>query len=355
MKKFIALIIALIVSSQGFAQTDGYYQKITKGKYWSDRPVARMIYGGSYPPGYTVYTLDQDYLVLFIDSKDNNLDRIPKGEKIYKENTIGIYYSAIDGNQIEYIKPVEAEAEQPVDETISTPVVDNYIPETQNQEIVVYHDNSYRYYQPYYEGTNMFWSMIGYEIFYNNLWHRVPYSQYYGYNQSYRRTSNLGKYRHSEPPRDTYRESRQRPQQGTRGTGLNHGNSGNHDGVRNGGNTGGPGGAPMTKSAASSRNSTPAVYQNGSSNFNRRPATASQRPSSVNNGYNQSSQRKTSTPSVKSSNPSSYRSNNAGFRNPSYTPSVKSSNAVRSSGYSTSSSRSSSSSSGQRSTTSRRR
>lgn len=325
MKKFIALIIALIVSSQAFSQTDSYQK--TKGAHWSDRPVARMIYGGSYPPGYTVYILEQDYLVRFIDSEQKSLDDIffPKGEKVYQDNTTGIYYSAIGGSQIADIKPVEAEAEQPVDETISTPVVDSYIPETQNQEIVVYYDNSYRYYQPYYEGTNMFWNMIGYEIFYNNLWHRVPYSQYYGYNQSYRRTSNLGKYRHSEPPRGTYREHR--------GAGLNHGNSGNHDGVRNGGNTGGPGGAPMTKSAASSRNSTPAVYQNGSSNSNnyRRPTTTSQKFSPVNNGYNQSSQRKVSTPSV--------RSNNAGFRNPSYTPSISTK----------------SSSSGQRSTTSRRR
>jgi len=338
MKKFIALIIALIVSSQAFSQS---YQT-TKGKYWSDRPVAKMVYGGSYPPGYTIYILDQEYSVRFIDSENNNL--VPKGEKIYQDNTTGIYYLAFDGNQIEYIKPVEVDAENSAEDTMSTQVViNNYIPETQNQETVVYYDNSYRYYQPYYEGRNLFWNMMGYEIYYSGFWHRVSYSQYCGWNQQHRRTSDLGRYRHSEPPRGTYREHR--------GTG-NYGNSGNH-GTGNGGNKGGPGGAPATKSTTSSRNYNNAVYQNGSSNSSnyRRPATAttSPRPSSVNNGYNQSSQKKVS-------NPSSYRSNNAGSRNPSYIPSVKSINASfsrgKSSGYSTSTK---SSSSGQRSTTSRRR
>lgn len=96
--------------SQGQIRTDGY-EKITKGAFWDKRPEAKMIFEGSEPPGFTVFTLDKEYFVRFIDAEHNEEDKnyivFPKGSKVYI-NKAGVYFSAKCGNQIEYIKPVES-------------------------------------------------------------------------------------------------------------------------------------------------------------------------------------------------------------------------------------------------------
>ncbi len=120
MKKFIVIVIAVLSFGQqskaqkdeiqtGTVRYDGF-EHITKGAYWSERPEAKMVYEGSEPLGVTVYTLPSDYFVRFADNEHNNLDRnyivFPKGEKIYEKK--GNYYAAICGNQVVYMKPVNA-------------------------------------------------------------------------------------------------------------------------------------------------------------------------------------------------------------------------------------------------------
>lgn len=93
----------------GTVRADGYNQ-ITTGAFWSKRPEAKMIYEGLYPSGYRVFVLEQDYYVRFVDKEHNNLDRnyiiFPKGAIVYADS-LGIFYSAKCGNQIEYIRPVD--------------------------------------------------------------------------------------------------------------------------------------------------------------------------------------------------------------------------------------------------------
>lgn len=93
----------------GIVRTDGYNQ-ITKGAFWAERPEAKMIYEGLYPSGYTVFVLEKDSYVRFVNSEHNNFDRnyivFPKGERVYTDS-LGILYSAKCGNRIEYIRPVD--------------------------------------------------------------------------------------------------------------------------------------------------------------------------------------------------------------------------------------------------------
>ncbi len=92
----------------GTVRTDGF-QKITKGAFWSKRPEAKIIQEGSYPLGFRVYTLSENYFIRFADEEHNNFDRnyiiFPPGEKIYS-NEDGQYFAAICGNRIDYIRPV---------------------------------------------------------------------------------------------------------------------------------------------------------------------------------------------------------------------------------------------------------
>lgn len=93
----------------GTIRIDGY-QKITKGAFWATRPEAKLIYEGKTPPeGYNVFILESDYFVRFKNGENNQFDRnyivFPKGEKVYTDRS-GQFYSAICGNKIEYIRPV---------------------------------------------------------------------------------------------------------------------------------------------------------------------------------------------------------------------------------------------------------
>lgn len=137
-KMFLLLLVALLGSQMIFSQdviigtvrTDGF-QKITKGAFWSKRPESKMIYDGSYPPGFKVYTLESDYFVRFVDEEHNQNDKnyivFPKGEKVYT-NQNGQYFAAICGNKIEFLRPVdmvsiiEKENFSPVAVRLSSPV-----------------------------------------------------------------------------------------------------------------------------------------------------------------------------------------------------------------------------------------
>jgi len=94
----------------GTVRTDGY-QKITKGAMWAIRPEAKVIYEGGHPAGYTIVVLDQDYFVRFVDGENNQFDRnyivFPKGAIVYTDDKTNQFYSAICGNKIEYIRPVD--------------------------------------------------------------------------------------------------------------------------------------------------------------------------------------------------------------------------------------------------------
>jgi len=117
-KILVFLLVAIICGSQmifgqdvivGTVRTDGF-QKITKGAFWSKRPESKMIYNGSYPPGFKVYTLESNYFVRFADNEHNRDDKnyivFPKGEKVYV-NQDGQYFAAICGNKIEFLRPVD--------------------------------------------------------------------------------------------------------------------------------------------------------------------------------------------------------------------------------------------------------
>ena len=94
----------------GTVMSDGY-QKITKGAMWGTRPVAKSIYEGAHPQGYTVVILEKEYFVRFAENEHNNLDRnyiiFPKGSIVYSDDKTGQFYSALCGNRIVYIRPVE--------------------------------------------------------------------------------------------------------------------------------------------------------------------------------------------------------------------------------------------------------
>lgn len=121
MKKIVVMFFGLVFVLECFGQesskeviygnvrADGY-QKITKGAHWIDRPVAKAIYEGSHPEGYTVVILDQDFFVRFVDGENNQFDKnyiiFPKGSIVYADNKTNQFYSAICGNKIEYIRPV---------------------------------------------------------------------------------------------------------------------------------------------------------------------------------------------------------------------------------------------------------
>lgn len=94
----------------GTVRTDGY-QKITKGAFWATRPEAKMIYEGAHPEGYTVVVLDKDFFVRFVDGENNQFDKnyivFPRGEIVYADNRTNQFYSAMCGNKIEYIRPVD--------------------------------------------------------------------------------------------------------------------------------------------------------------------------------------------------------------------------------------------------------
>lgn len=119
MKKFVVfLLVSILCGLQmvfgqdviiGTVRTDGF-QKITKGAFWNKRPESKMIYNGSYPPGFKVYTLESDYFVHFVDNEHNQDDKnyivFPKGEKVYV-NQEGQYFAAICGNKIEFLRPVD--------------------------------------------------------------------------------------------------------------------------------------------------------------------------------------------------------------------------------------------------------
>lgn len=94
----------------GTVRTDGY-QKITKGAFWATRPEAKLIYEGGTPEGYTVVILDKDFFVRFVDGENNQFDKnyivFPKGEIVYADNKTTQFYSAMCGNKIEYIRPVD--------------------------------------------------------------------------------------------------------------------------------------------------------------------------------------------------------------------------------------------------------
>lgn len=119
MKKFMLIIILTLgwlgLTAQekeiisGVVETDGY-EKITKGALWTERPEAKMIYEGSYPPGFQVYTLESDYFVRFAKGENNPLDInyivFPEGEKVYTKKGESQFYSAKCGNKIKYIRPV---------------------------------------------------------------------------------------------------------------------------------------------------------------------------------------------------------------------------------------------------------
>lgn len=138
-KWILATLLVALMSSQVIAQkeviygtvrTDGY-QKITRGALWSKRPEAKMIQEGSYPLGFRVYTLSENYFVRFVDDEHNNFDRnyivFPAGEKIYT-NESGQYFAAICGNRIDYLRPVdlvkivEEKVEEPTQGKVKTEI-----------------------------------------------------------------------------------------------------------------------------------------------------------------------------------------------------------------------------------------
>lgn len=218
MKKVFILVLFAIASSQvifsqdviyGTVRTDGY-DKITEGAFWQKRPEAKMIFGGSYPPGYTVYPLDQDYYVRFVDTEHNSLDVnyivFPKGSVVYKNNETGRYYSAKCGNEIEYLRPVnmvkivEVKKEQETDPVADPQVVDVNVHVTvdenteysnvsnasdydnysgYNGRYDYWDDNNY-YYRPQYNlaGDLLRYTMWEYLIYRDRHWFRVSYNDY---------------------------------------------------------------------------------------------------------------------------------------------------------------------------------
>jgi hypothetical protein len=115
----------------GTVRTDGY-SKITKGAYWLSRPESKMVYQGATPPGVTVYVLESEYFVRFVDGEFNQNDKnyivFPKGEKVYVMN--GQYYAAICGNRIEYIRPVDMVTIK----TIDAEVVEKTVSKTESKQ-----------------------------------------------------------------------------------------------------------------------------------------------------------------------------------------------------------------------------
>jgi len=193
--KILFLFVALHLGLQNFGQeitqgqvrTDGY-EKITEGAFWNKRPEAKMIFEGSEPPGFTVFTLDKEYFVRFVDSEHNEEDKnyivFPKGSKVYT-NSAGIYFSAKCGNQIEFIKPVESvkivEEKKEIDTTQNN-VNDNFIIQQENQRFVYGYDDQCRsiYYVYGYDGLFFPYSL--------NCFRFVPF--YRCYDLSFYRTLN---------------------------------------------------------------------------------------------------------------------------------------------------------------------
>jgi len=183
----------------GNVRTDGY-QKITKGAYWNKRPVAKLIYNGSYPPGYNVYVLEQEYFVRFIDEEHNSLDCnyivFPKGAIVYSDQS-GQYYAAICGNKIEYIKPVENVkfiAAKPAEAKHDTVIIERrkIIVQQQQEEVyqqqpTCYNDN---YYYPPQSGVRV---RIRLNIGNNNNGYRQQNTYV---NNNYSNYSNYNNYNH---------------------------------------------------------------------------------------------------------------------------------------------------------------
>lgn len=295
MKRILLLVLLAIVSTQAFAQeiiygsvrTDGY-EKISEGALWSKRPEAKMIYGGSYPPGYTVYTLDQDYYVRFIDTEHNSLDAnyivFPKGSLVYKDNETGKYFAAKCGNEIEYLRPVnqvkvvertvEKEPEMiPIDDPNNDAEAQKVeIEVTVNQSPYEYWDDSYRYYSQRMTPAGMYvYDTFEYLIYRANQWYRVPYDRYVSWGgQRVHRYCGYRPHTYNPPHR------RPRPSTGGPGGSPRHkdpenggpGGAGTHGGPGGAITHGGPIGAGMSRSAVTETRRAERSYE-ASRNYSR--------------------------------------------------------------------------------------
>lgn len=151
MKKIMCVLVLTLgwlVSSRaqaqdvvyGTARADGY-EKVTKGAFWSSRPEAKMVFEGSEPPGCTVYTLDKEYFVRFVEAEHNSEDKnyivFPVGSRVYVKG--GKYYSAKCGNEIEFIKPVNSVKiiKKPVEKTVEVSTKKESEPEPEKPKPVV--------------------------------------------------------------------------------------------------------------------------------------------------------------------------------------------------------------------------
>lgn len=150
MKKIKSILCALMILSSaavtkgqeqpqyGEIRTDGH-ENITRGAFWKQRPIAKMIFEGSRPPGYTVWVLQEPNFMRFVDTEHNALDRnyivAPTGTIIYRDDTTGLLYDAECGNQIEYIRPVEQTKVLVVTDTITKTLPPRYfIPEPSHEQ-----------------------------------------------------------------------------------------------------------------------------------------------------------------------------------------------------------------------------
>lgn len=292
------LVLFAIASTQAFAQeivygsvrTDGY-EKMLEGALWSKRPEAKMIYGGSYPPGYTVYVLDQDYYVRFIDGEHNNFDRnyivFPKGSNVYKNNETGEYFAAKCGNEIEYLRPVNQVKIVEVEKIIERAVekepemipVDDPAVEPQKVEVEVtvnhpyeYWDDSYRYYNQRMTSAGLYlYDAFEYLIYKSSRWYRVPYDRYMSWGgQRIHRQCGYRPHTYNPPHR------RPRPSTGGPGGSPRHkdpenggpGGAGTHGGPGGAITHGGPSGAGMSRSAVTETRRAERSYES-SRNYSR--------------------------------------------------------------------------------------
>lgn len=228
---------------------------------------------------------------------------------LFKARCLNLLKTSIDVVQVivpEQRDPVVVrgkivEVEKPT-ETIqanTTPapiVINNYIPESQNQETVVYYNDDYRYYIPQYSnGLIAGWDMLEYYIW-DGLWRRASYSAYCNWDTRNRRCDNLGRYNHRDPPSDVrHREHRPHPKDGggPGGSKPNHDTGGGPGGSgRN--NDGGPGGTVSRSNTTSSsygsysrsnsRNTN--VYNRGASSRQSSSYSRGSAPSRMNNAFN---------------------------------------------------------------------
>jgi hypothetical protein len=191
----VALSSSQIVAQEaiyyGTVEFDGY-QNIKLGASWSKRPEAKMIYNGSCPPGYTVYILDQDYIIRFADGecndKDNNYIVVPKGEKVYSDKS-GFYYFAKCGNKIVFIKPVgsmeEIERVPDVIDVDNNDTVYKYIYGRVEQPIYVTMVTRYGYVEPYYYQTVWCPTFFVPRVFLFSVWGDYCSHNYDVYHSSY--------------------------------------------------------------------------------------------------------------------------------------------------------------------------